>query len=558
MTRQRQTIFSEQTDSDQLDLEGLEAWRSSPLAFVYAMWGLEPQPIDEEYFDLAQSAIDRGAWDEFKAEWFLEFEKGVHITWQQWMIFLAVERAIRGLGSKRISVSSGHGTGKDASLAMLILWYLLCFEDAQIPCTAPSSDQMYDVLWKEVAKWLHKMPEDAQAYYEWGVQYVRNVISPETWFARAKTARKEAPEALAGMHGDNVFMAVDEASGVAEEIYNTAEGALTSKDVLVLLISNPTRIDGYFYDSHHEKCSKCAARWSNATGVGHWKGGDVECEHEVLKAAQWQRMTFNSEESPIVDWDYIERIAAKHGRDSDEYKIRVLGLFPDEDAADDDNYVPLIGREDLKEIADKGAFRKGYTRLGVDPSAAGMNKTEWVLRDKFRAKIVATEDKSDRYSIAKKTLYLMDTYGIPDEEVTIDGFGVGIEAVQELALQGVNVLAINTGDGCDDPDDHARFVNIRAMISWRAREWIKRSSELVRNKKWQQCVAIKYRRQLSGKIKVMDKMEMRKRGIQSPDAWDAFSLTFVRPDDYEARVHHSDDPNAANDATKIYSHHQRE
>lgn len=544
-------------DTTDNDLEGLIEWQSSPLSFVYDMWGLEPQPINEDYFDLCQAAIDAGDWDAFKVEWFLEFEKGKHITWQQWMIFLAVERAIRGFGPKRITVASGHGTGKDAALAMLILWYLMCFEDAQIPCTAPSSEQLYDILWKEIAKWRHRMPEEVQAYIDWGVQYVRNNISPETWFARAKTARKEAPEALAGMHGEHVFIPVDEASGVPEEIFNTAEGALTGEDVLQLLISNCTRIYGYFYDSHHDKCSKCAARWTDQLG-GHWKGGDDECEHEVLKAAQWQRMRFDSRESPIVDWDFVERIIAKHGIDSDEFKIRVSGHFPDEDNADDAGYVPLIAREDLHEVPDKGGFRRGYTRLGVDPSGSGSNKTEWVIRDKFRAKIVATEDKSDRFSIAKKTVELMDLYAIPDEDVTIDAFGVGIDAVQELALSGYNVLAINTGEPCDTPEDHGRFVNVRAMISWGAREWIKKSSELVRNKKWQQCTAIRYRRQLSGKIKVMDKMEMRKRGIKSPDAWDALSLTFVRPDDYEARAHHEDDAGAAEAATDLYRHNKRQ
>lgn len=542
--------MQEITEED--EIAGLSAWRLSPLSFAFDMWGLTPQPIDEQYFDICQAAIDAGDWDAFKVEWFLEFEKGRHITWQQWMIFLAVERAVRGLGPNRITVASGHGTGKDAALAMLVLWYLMCFQEAQIPCTAPTNEQLYDVLWKEVAKWMRRMPEEAQAYYDWGVQYVRNNISPETWFARAKTARKEAPEALAGMHGDHVFIAVDEASGVPEEIFNTAEGALTGEDVLLFLISNCTRIYGYFYDSHHDKCSKCAARWAPISK--QWKGGDMGCEHEVLKAAQWQRMRFDSRESPLVDWDFVNRIIAKHGLDSDEFKIRVSGHFPDEEGVDDTNYMPLIKREDLREVPDKGGFRKGYTRLGVDPSAGGGNKTEWVIRDRFRAKIIASEDKSDRFSIAQKTIDLMEAYGIADEDVTVDAFGVGIDAVQELALNGFNVLAINTGAPCEREDDRARFVNVRAMISWRTRDWIKRPSDLVRNKKWQQCIVIRYRSQISGKIKIMDKLEMRRRNIPSPDAWDALTLTFVRDEGFEARGHHDDNPNAAADALSVYDH----
>lgn len=497
-------------------------WQESPLQFVEDMWGLTPQPIDAEYFDAAQDAIDRGAWEEFKVEWFLDFERGKHITWQQWLIFLAVERGLAGLGPKRISVSSGHGTGKDASLSMLILWYLFCFKNAQVPCTAPSSEQMYDVLWKELAVWMRKMPPAAQQCYDWSASYLRMTESPETWFARAKTARKESPEALAGVHGQYVFMAVDEASGVDEAIYNTAEGALTNANILVLLISNPTRLLGYFYDSHHRF------------------------------KAMWQTLTFDSRESPIVDDQFVESIMAKHGEDSDEFKIRVSGKFADEDAVDDQGYVPLLALSDLKEVPDKGRFRPGWARLGIDPAGQGKNETVFVVRDKFRAKIVATERISTGMSIADKTVQLMELFNIPDWQVTVDAFGEGIDAVQELAMAGIRVYAVNTGDACIDKSDRELFINIRAMVAWRARQWITKGGELVRNSHWKQCIAIRYRRQLSGKLKVMDKLEMRKRGIPSPDAWDALSLTFARPESYEIREADTMPDEEVADAVNVY------
>lgn len=526
-------------------------WQESPLAFVEYMWGLVPQPVKEQYFDDAQEAINTGDWMAFKPEWFEDFEKGRHVTWQQWVVFLMVERALCGLGSKRITVASGHGTGKDATAAMLILWYLFCFKDAQVPCTAPSSEQMYDVLWKEIAKWLYKMPQPAQDLYEWRTDYVRMREAPATWFARAKTARKENPEALAGVHGDFVFMVADEASGVAEEIFNTAEGALTNENIIVFLISNPTRLIGYFYDSHHEKCSHCSARRA-VDGV--WKGGDDQCTHEVVKAAMWQRVRFDSSQSPIVDHDFVEGIKAKHGLDSDEYKIRVKGTFADEDAVDDDGYVPLLKTEDLKQVADVGRWRSGWSRLGVDPSGQGKNETVWVIRDKFRSKIVAVEQHSTGAKIAEKTIAIAEMYSIPDWQITVDAFGVGTEAVQELALAGWRVLAINTGDHCEAEEDKELYVNVRACSGWRLRMWIKKGCELVRNKRWGQLTLVRYRRQLSGKLKIMDKLEMRKRGIPSPDAYDALSLTFVRDEKFEMRESTGASDQDINDATSAYNH----
>lgn len=505
-------------------------YQESPLTFIEDMWGLTPQPLLEDYYDAAQDAINRGAWSEFKGEWFVHFDdrgeflEAKHITWQQWLVVLAVERALIKMGPARIAVSSGHGIGKDAVVSMLILWYLFCFKDAQVPCTAPSSEQMYDILWKELAVWMHKMPQDVKDLYEWSASYIRMKEKPNVWFARAKTARKEAPEALAGVHGEYVFMVVDEASGVAEEIFNTAEGALTNENILILMISNPTRLVGYFYDAFHK-----------------------------LKA-MWQTMQFDNRDSPIADEQQRESVIARHGEDSDEFKIRVTGQFADEDSVDKQGYVPLLLEDDIKEIPDKGGFRKGWARLGVDPSGQGKNKTEWVVRDRHRAKVVATEDKSTGLSIATKTIALMDLFGIPDWQVTVDSFGIGTDAVQELALSGYRVYSLNTGISCEEAGDKALFINMRAAISWRARSWLKKGNELVRNKKWIQCLQIRYRRQLSGKIKVMDKEEMRKQGIQSPDAWDALSLTFSRPDNYEVNMLDQATDEDINDALSVYNH----
>ena len=162
-----------------------------------------------------------------------------------------VERALRKESPNRISVASGHGVGKTAVLAWLIIWFLWCFKEAQAPCTAPTSEQMHDILWKELSVWIRKMPEDAQSKFEWTTGYLRIVEHPEAWFARARTARKENPEALAGVHADHVLMVADEASGVLEEIYKTAEGSMTGPNVLVILISNPTRTEGFFYETHN-------------------------------------------------------------------------------------------------------------------------------------------------------------------------------------------------------------------------------------------------------------------------------------------------------------------
>lgn len=453
------------------DIEIYRQFQKSPIFFIEKMWGLTPERNNAAFI------------------------KGKHITWQQHDILLAVEKALRGEGSRRISVKSGHGIGKSTVLSWLIIWFLFCFKDAQIPCTAPTSEQMHDVLWKEINLWLGRMPEFIQKKYEWTAGYIRITERPETWFARARTARKEAPEALAGVHGDYVMFIVDEASGVFEEIFKTAEGALTNKNIFFIMISNPTRLLGYFYDSHH---------------------GDK---------LNWQTLGFSSVDSPIVDKDYVKRIIQKNGDDSDEYRIRVVGEFPGEEGIDDKGYVPLLTESDLRKSPTFGFI--GTKKMGIDPAGEGKNETIWVVRDEFKARVVGSEKISNAKTIAQKTLTLMEEYEVDPERVWDDSFGVGADVAQEVALaeRHYRINGVNVGDRADDGE---RFSNKRAEAYWRLRIWIRTGGELAYDAElFKQLLTIRYRRTLSGKIEIMGKEAMRKLGIESPDRADALMLTFV-------------------------------
>src|SRR5258708_32490236 len=209
------------------DVELYKAFQKSPILFIEHCWDLRTQTIKDESFNEVTALIERGDFNEVEAKHFDKFIKGKHVTWQQWLILLAVERAIKGEAKKKISVVSGHGIGKDATLSWLIIWYLFCFGNAQVASTAPTSELMHDVLWKEVKIWLDRAPKDVSELFEWTSSYLRVKEFPDTWFARARTARKEAPEAIAGVHGDYVMIPADEASGVPDEIFNTADGSLT-------------------------------------------------------------------------------------------------------------------------------------------------------------------------------------------------------------------------------------------------------------------------------------------------------------------------------------------
>ena len=59
----------------------------------------------------------------------------------------------------RVAIRSGHGVGKTAWLAGRIIWWGMTRHPWKVGVTAPSSGQMFDALWSELAKWHSKMPE---------------------------------------------------------------------------------------------------------------------------------------------------------------------------------------------------------------------------------------------------------------------------------------------------------------------------------------------------------------------------------------------------------------
>lgn len=488
------------------DIQFIKTSRVSIRYFILKMWKLTPQPVKPEFAKFVETAPS----DQIRAHMFLPFIKGKHYTWQQNLILKAIEAAVTGRGPRRISGKSGHGIGKSTVMAWAILWFLFCWKDAQVPCTAPSTEQMHDILWKEVSRWIKQMPAHFAAKYEWQNDHIRMVESPETWFARAKTARKETPEALAGVHGDHVMFIIDEGSGVAEEVFNTAEGALTSGDILVIMFSNPTRLIGYFYESHH------------------------------LDAAAWQTLSFDSEESPIVDPNYVARIIEKHGKDSDEYNIRVRGVFPQEDGVDDQGFVPLLVEADLRPAVNRDL--SGRIKFGGDPAGDGDDEATGIGRDNFKAKCLFIEKRSTPKTIAKGMIEPMLSLGIVGEDTWIDNFGVGANVAQEIALYDPNnpirVNGVNMGEEAEDKE---LYFDKRAETAWRMRTWIKAGGEIVDLDKWkEELLSLRYRRTPGkiSKIQLMPKLTMKKLGLnrgKSPNRVDGLMLTFYEEDDFNHR-----------------------
>jgi len=472
----------------------------NPFFFIETMWGLEPQPCYSQYQELLEASEP----EDWQAEWFgkkmedgqwkwKDFRLGKHITWQQCAILEGIRRGVDDYGhqTNKIAVKTGNGIGKSCLAGWLIPWFLFAFPDSVVPCTAPTASQLNDVLWKETASWIHRMPDIYKSLYDITAGYIRMVPEPTAWYARARTSRKENPEAFSGIHAPHVMAVADEASGVPDVIFEYGKGIATSPFWLFLMFSNPTRLVGHFKKSFNE-------------------------------GTDWRNYTFDSRQSPVVDWKFVIEKTEDSGFDSDDFRVFVKGEFPSADSMDDQGYVPLFNPVEL-ESAQIGDGDIKYTAMGVDPAGEGVDKSAFVARSAHVAKILAEETKSTPKSVAARAITFLAHFRIEAGNVVVDNFGEGANVAVEMAKARQNAYPLNVGKASQD----SKYLNIRAELCWKMRQWLRSGGQLVRDKRWNELLNIRYRYNESGKLQIMSKEKMRREGIPSPNCFDAFMLTFA-------------------------------
>lgn len=437
------------TDEDALFLKKkIPQWRKDPVKFVKEVWKVQPT--------------------------------------EQQISFL---RAIAKKGAK-VSVKSGHGTGKTTCFAWIIHWFLICYDRAKIPVTAPTSSQLQDALWEEIKLWWNMLPEQLHDLFDWTSDHFRNKDTES--FAVARTASKSKPEALQGMHADNILFLIDEASGVYEDIFIAAGSSLSAENARVAMASNPTQIQGYFYESHNKN------------------------------RALWTCLTFNGEESPRVSKAYVDEIANTYGKDSDQYRIRVLGEFPLSNA------LQFISRaivdEATKRIIQKHQFDFAPAIITCDPAWEGTDEIVIYMRQGLYSKMLyrCLKNDNDVY-IAGIIARFEDKYKA--DAVFIDlGYGTGIYSAG--VTMGRNWQLVSFGGASNT----AGYANKRAEMWGKMKDWLKNGGvieddEVLRNDLTGPQAYIN----LKGEIILEKKEDMKKRGLASPNRADALALSFAYP-----------------------------
>ena len=295
--------------------------------------------------------------------------------------------------ASRVTVRSGQGVGKTALEAVIALWFMTIRPFARVVATAPTRQQLHDVLWSEIEKWRSKSPL-LSTILKWTKTYVYMVGFEKRWFAVARTATK--PENMQGFHEDNMLFIVDEASGVAEPIMEAILGTLSGPGNKLLMCGNPTQTSGTFYDSH------------------------------TTDRALYRTHKISSRDCARTNKDNIAAMERKYGSDSNFIRVRVDGEFP---LQDDDVFIPM-SMLDRSIHSDWTLTKPVKIDIAVDVARFGDDKT--VIAYKVNEKVTIYDKVNGR-----------DLMATADKIVQL-----GIELVRTYKYKGVILIRIDdTGVG---------------------------------------------------------------------------------------------------------------
>jgi hypothetical protein len=260
-----------------------------------------------------------------------------------------LEKCDKRGGSVQFARASGHGIGKSACIAWLILFWMATRPECQVVCTANTSIQLESKTWRELALWHKRFI--AKHWFEWAATTFRNVSHPQTWFASAIPWNEQRSEAFAGTHAKDVLYVFDEASAIADVIWEVSEGAMTTKGAAWVVFGNPTRASGRFRD--------CFA------------GGKFE--------HRWNAKSIDSRSARMADKKKINEWVEDYGEDSDFVRVRVKGEFPR--SADRQ----FISEDSIREARGRFPAADGVKIIGVDVARFGSNDTSICIRIKHVA-----------------------------------------------------------------------------------------------------------------------------------------------------------------------------
>lgn len=400
-----------------------------------------------------------------------------------------------------IAVASGHGIGKTSLVAWLIHWFISCYPNPQILVTAGTAAQLEKKTWRELAKW-HKVSIQRE-WFEWTATkfYLRE--SPDTWFAAAMPWSEHNADAFAGTHEKYVLVIFDEASAIADIIWETVEGAMTTALCIWIAFGNPIRNTGRF--------KACFTKFRD----------------------YWITRKVDSRTAKMANTAQIEQWAKQYGEDSDFFRKRVRGEFPRQSSNQ------LISEEtvDMCRTLVASGYESFPIRITCDVAGESEMADDTVINVVQGNKVhecIKLHGK-DTVQIFTVLVETYDYWKVKNDRIMlfIDAIGIGYGVYSMIRSAKIPCIGVVSGNKARDPE---RFINIRIEMWYTMAEAMKEGIDLTAlspedyDRLKEDLVNIEYfENPQSQKYQLESVEDLKERDLPSPDYGTALALSFAYP-----------------------------
>ena len=465
------------------------AKRSISDALIDALSDLDADPY--------QFVLDMFPWGEPGA---LEDETGPD-EWQVDILKAVRDGLLSVSQAVKVAVASGHGVGKSALVAWLILWAFTTRADTKGVVTANTETQLKTKTWAELAKWFGLFEARRLFRLTATAIFSRDKDHAQTWRIDQIAWSEKTMEAFAGLHnkGKRIIVVFDEASAIPDLIWETTEGALTDKDTEIMwfVFGNPTRNTGRFRE--------CFGRFLH----------------------RWLTRQVDGRTAKITNKAQIQEWIDDYGEDSDFVRVRVRGVFPRAGSMQfiSSDVVELARkREAASDVYDPLIIGVDVARFGDDQTVIKARKG----RDGRTFPAIKLRSLDTMQVAARVFAYAQE---LRADAVFVDEGGVGggvVDRLRQMRLPGL--IGIDFGSKSDDPiigADGGKFAFKVDEIWSKMKAWLKFGAIEDANTLVADLTGREYGYDLRNAIRLETKKEMKKRGLSSPDEADALALTFA-------------------------------
>jgi phage terminase large subunit len=455
--------------------------------------------------------------------------------------------------NERTAIAACHDVGKTWKAARVVLWFASCFPYSKVITTAPTYNQVKNILWSEIRA------AHSRALIPLGgkLNLTDWQLSQEgDWFAIGFTPRNElsgeagqgTQSSFQGFHAPHLLLVFDEATGIPTPTWNMAEGLLTSANVKFLAIGNPTSRSSEFFKCFSSpswakiylSCFDSPNLRANGIVDEATLMREIQRVREMPEAeAQARLKSYEVVKPYMLSTKWVIQSILRWGIEHPLTVSKVLGKFP---RTGTNVLIPLDTVEEAQRRVHNAEPGERKT-IGVDVARFGVDTTVFTAMHGLQAKAKKSLVKRDTGEVSGEVIAFYREHGA--DVIVVDETGVGggvVDNLREaqrnkLIPENVEIRGVQFGAGVecsggetckhDSADcDKARYVNLKARMFGLLADDLKAGLALLPDEVYaEELPTILYGYDSKGKLVIESKDDYKKRtGRSSPDHADSLAL----------------------------------